>query len=168
MKKLVSLLCGILIMLSSSTIVNAATMCKTVGSQQKCGVTADVANRIYHLTDTNAYHNGVVTTTISAGVTRTITQSSSATIGVSGGISLAEVSATLGIGESVSYSNTAGVSYTLTSSTSAGYYRVSIAHPGSSYIHRTYTLDGALLSTDRSVSYAPKFNGPYRYLYKYA
>lgn len=151
---------------TATQIISAGSWGSLFWRQITTNVTAYV-NPVY---DSQALHTKGYITTI--GVNSTKTNSCSASTSLTAGVDAAfvQLSTTLEVGTSVSYSTGTSITYTITADTASGWYRIEHVFPRVQVKQQKVRLDysGETIEWQRTISYAPKLNDAYRRLTRYA
>lgn len=144
----------------------AATSCKMSGGYNYCIASGSAGEKTKPVYESQAQHTKGYGTQLTVSKSVTTTQSSSASISASVGWSVASISSTFNVGNSVSKSYSIGVAYTVPASTASGWYRVITRFPGKNLIYRQYKGD-TFIKKIRQIDYLPTKNAQYMALQKY-
>lgn len=147
--------------------VQAKSLCRTSGSTTYCIIDDTATSKIQPIYETQAEHQKGYTTNLSVTKSVTKTQKASASITVNAGWSFASISSSFNVGNSQSQSVSAGVAYTISSSTASGKYRVAIRFPGKSLSYRSVSKEGVTIGRPYTISYVPTLNAQRKFLQKY-
>lgn len=114
------------------------------------------------LLSTQKYHSKGTTTVITNVTSQTRTKYADENLGIKGSI-YRDLAIGMGIAQSETYTVTTNVSYTIPSSGTSGYYRITMVFPGSRLHYSKWTTEPSL-EDSYLISYAPDKNKAHRIL----
>lgn len=154
------------LLFSFSNTISAATICATSGGLRYCVSDSTTGTRYKEIPGTRAWHTFGYITTINFSTTGSLSMQATSTVTGTVGISVAQVSASLGVSTTATDSWTAGVAYTIPETQPTAEYAIESVFPGSNVVYRTLTNDGELIAVTKNIVYAPKYSLPSKRLKK--